>query len=152
LAGYPVPKNLLVDPARLEWDYYSARPNLDHPGKLVSFGTSGHPGMPGQGTLTVVHVLAITQAIRDYRTAHGTQAVEPLHNAVDHAAGDQRLTDGGNDSPIGLKIIAPGGGFAAWPTGTEDISKIYTESFRGPAHLDAIVSEAREMVNRALSS
>lgn len=54
----------------------------------------------------------------------------------------------GNDAPIGgLKVPAQSGWFAARPSGTENIYKLYAESFRDPAHLDAIVSEAREMVN-----
>jgi len=57
----------------------------------------------------------------------------------------------GNDAPIGgLKVIAAGGWFAARPSGTENIYKIYAESFKSPAHLDAIVREAQAMVNSAL--
>jgi phosphoglucomutase len=59
----------------------------------------------------------------------------------------------GNDAPIGgLKVVAPSGWFAARPSGTENIYKIYAESFRDQAHLDAIVSEAQEIVNNALNS
>jgi phosphoglucomutase len=58
----------------------------------------------------------------------------------------------GNNSPIGgLKVVTANGWFAARPSGTGNVYKIYAESFKGTAHLDAIVSEAREMVNRALS-
>ena len=57
----------------------------------------------------------------------------------------------GNDAPIGgLKVIAAGGWFAARPSGTENIYKIYAESFKSPAHLDAIVREAQAMVDGAL--
>ena len=57
----------------------------------------------------------------------------------------------GNDAPIGgLKVIARGGWFAARPSGTENIYKIYAESFKGTAHLDAIVREAQAMVDRSL--
>jgi phosphoglucomutase len=57
----------------------------------------------------------------------------------------------GNRAPIGgLKVIARSGWFAARPSGTENIYKIYAESFKDQAHLDAIVSEAQAMVNRAL--
>jgi phosphoglucomutase len=57
----------------------------------------------------------------------------------------------GNGAPIGgLKVTARSGWFAARPSGTENIYKIYAESFIGPAHLDAIVREAREIVNEAL--
>jgi phosphoglucomutase len=59
----------------------------------------------------------------------------------------------GNNAPLGgLKVMTANGWFAARPSGTENIYKIYAESFRGQAHLDAIVSEAREIVDRALSS
>jgi phosphoglucomutase len=57
-----------------------------------------------------------------------------------------------NASIGGLKVLASSGWFAARPSGTENIYKIYAESFRGQAHLDAIVSEAREMVNQALAA
>ena len=57
----------------------------------------------------------------------------------------------GNGAPIeGLKIVTPSGWFAARPSGTENIYKIYAESFRGAAHLDALVSEAQELVDAAL--
>jgi phosphoglucomutase len=57
----------------------------------------------------------------------------------------------GNNAPIGgLKVVAPSGWFAARPSGTESVYKIYAESFKDEAHLDAIVSEAREMVDNAL--
>ncbi len=57
----------------------------------------------------------------------------------------------GNDAPIdGLKVIAKNGWFAARPSGTENIFKLYAESFKGPSHLDAIVEEARRIVSRSL--
>ncbi len=57
----------------------------------------------------------------------------------------------GNDAPIGgLKVVASNGWFAARPSGTENIYKIYAESLKDQAHLDAIVIEAQEMVNQAL--
>ena len=50
----------------------------------------------------------------------------------------------GNDAPIGgLKVVAANGWFAARPSGTEAVYKIYAESFKSEAHLDAIVSEAQ---------
>jgi len=57
----------------------------------------------------------------------------------------------GNGQPIGgVKVMARSGWFAARPSGTENIYKIYAESFKGEAHLDAIVSEAQAMVSRSL--
>ena len=59
----------------------------------------------------------------------------------------------GNDAPIGgLKVVAKSGWFAARPSGTENIYKIYAESFNSQEHLAAIVNEAQEMVSNALGS
>jgi len=58
----------------------------------------------------------------------------------------------GNNAPIGgLKVTTQNGWFAARPSGTENIYKIYAESFRGQSHLDAIVAEAQEIVGDALT-
>jgi phosphoglucomutase len=58
----------------------------------------------------------------------------------------------GNDAPIGgIKVVAASGWFAARPSGTEDIYKIYAESFRGEVHLRDILREAQAIVDRALS-
>ena len=72
LAGLPAPKELLVDLSRLEADYYQRTPDLADPTQLVSFGTSGHRGTSLRGTFTEAHILAITQAICDYRSSHST--------------------------------------------------------------------------------
>ena len=57
----------------------------------------------------------------------------------------------GNDAPVGgLKVATACGWFAARPSGTEDVYKLYAESFNGPAHLEAIIAEAQRMVCRAL--
>jgi phosphoglucomutase len=59
----------------------------------------------------------------------------------------------GNQAPIGgLKVVAGSGWFAARPSGTENIYKIYAESFTSQTHLNAIVTEAQEIVNNALGS
>jgi phosphoglucomutase len=81
LAGRPAPKEMLVDPARLEREYYDRRPDPADPGQMVSFGTSGHRGTPLDGTFTEAHILAITQAICDYRLAQGTDG--PLYMGKD---------------------------------------------------------------------
>ncbi len=59
---------------------------------------------------------------------------------------------GNNASIGGLKVVAASGWFAARPSGTENIYKIYAESFKDQAHLDAMVSEAQRIVNNALES
>ena len=59
----------------------------------------------------------------------------------------------GNSAPIGgLKVVTASGWFAARPSGTENIYKIYAESFQDAGHLDTIVSEAREIVDHALAA
>ena len=81
LAGKPAPKEMLIDPARLEREYYERKPDLDDPGQLVSFGTSGHRGSALRGSFTEAHILAITQAICDYRRTQGTDG--PLYMGKD---------------------------------------------------------------------
>jgi phosphoglucomutase len=73
-----------------------------------------------------------------------TLAGEPIASKLTRAPG--------NGAPIGgLKVVAAHGWFAARPSGTEEIYKIYAESFKDKAHLNAIVSEAQEIVNKALA-
>jgi phosphoglucomutase len=81
LAGQPAPKSMLVDLARLERDYHERRPDMANPNQWVSFGTSGHRGSSLDGTFTEAHILAITQAICDYRRAQGTNG--PLYLGKD---------------------------------------------------------------------
>ena len=70
LAGLPAPKEILVDLARLQRDYFH-QPDLSDPNQMVKFGTSGHRGSPLSGSFTESHIYAITQAICDYRRTHG---------------------------------------------------------------------------------
>jgi phosphoglucomutase len=59
----------------------------------------------------------------------------------------------GNDAPIGgLKVVAENGWFAARPSGTENIYKIYAESFQGPDHLERILADARAIVGDAIGT
>ena len=81
LAGKPASKEMLVDLAKLEREYYERRPDVGDPNQLVSFGTSGHRGSPLHGSFTETHILAITQAICDYRRGQGTDG--PLYMGKD---------------------------------------------------------------------
>src|SRR2546425_7174705 len=81
LAGKPAPKQMLIDVARLEKEYFERRPDLSDPNQMVSFGTSGHRGSSLTGAFTEAHILAITQAICDYRQANGTDG--PLYMGKD---------------------------------------------------------------------
>ena len=80
-AGKPAPRELLVDLTRLEREYYERSPDLTDPSQLVSFGTSGHRGSPLRGSFTEAHILAIAQAICDYRRDRGIDG--PLYMGKD---------------------------------------------------------------------
>ncbi len=71
LAGKPAPQDVLIDPARLEDEYFQHSPDPANPLQQVSFGTSGHRGTTANSTFTEAHILAITQAICDYRAKAG---------------------------------------------------------------------------------
>jgi phosphoglucomutase len=81
LAGKPAPAELLVDLAGLEREYYERQPDLHDPAQLVGFGTSGHRGTSLRGSFTETHILAITQAICDYRRQNRTNG--PLYMGKD---------------------------------------------------------------------
>ena len=81
LAGKLAPKEMLVNVVRLESDYFEHRPDVHDPNQLVLFGTSGHRGSPLHRTFTEAHILAITQAICDYRREQGTDG--PLYMGKD---------------------------------------------------------------------
>src|SRR5262245_47979737 len=81
LAGKPAPTEMLIDVARLENEYFDRRPDLSDRNQLVAFGTSGRRGSPLHGTFTEAHILAITQAICDYRRGQGTDG--PLYMGKD---------------------------------------------------------------------
>jgi len=81
LAGKPATKDMLIDVSKLERDYFERRPDVNDANQLVSFGTSGHRGTPLQATFTQAHILAITQAICEYRHANGIDG--PLYMGKD---------------------------------------------------------------------
>jgi len=81
LAGKPAPKSMLIDVAQLDKEYFDRRPDVQDPNQLVSFGTSGHRGSPLHGTFTEAHIIAITQAICEYRKQAGTDG--PLYMGKD---------------------------------------------------------------------
>src|SRR5580693_5119611 len=81
LAGKPAPKEMLIDVARLEKEYFERKPDVSDSTQLVAFGTSGHRGSPFHGSFTETHILAITQAICDYRRRQGIDG--PLYMGKD---------------------------------------------------------------------
>jgi phosphoglucomutase len=88
---------------------------------------------------------AVLNPLAPEQVAATTPAGEPIAAKLTRAPG--------NGAPIGgLKVVAANGWFAARPSGTEDIYKIYAESFKGREHLAAIQAEAQEIVNSALQA
>jgi phosphoglucomutase len=95
-----------------------------------------------------------TAASREQKAALGK--LSPDQVSAHELAGEEitaaLTTAPGNGAPIGgLKIVTASGWFAARPSGTEDVYKLYAESFRGPEHLAAIQDQAREIVAAAIS-
>jgi phosphoglucomutase len=101
LAGRPAPKEILLDVAKLEREYYTRRPDVDDVNQLIHFGTSGHRGSPLRGTLTEAHILAITQAVCDYRKSARTDG--PLYMGKDTHAVSRLAQD------TALEVLAANG-------------------------------------------
>ena len=90
LAGKPAPASVLIDPEKLRAEYYARKPDLADPAQRVSFGTSGHRGSPLRGSFNEFHILAVTQAICDYRKREGIGG--PLYLGRDtHAVSEPAL-------------------------------------------------------------
>ena len=90
LAGKPAPRSSLVDIPRLVSAYYPGRPDPAEPAQRVAFGTSGHRGSAFDNSFNERHVLAITQAICDYRQGKGIDG--PLFIGIDtHALSEPAL-------------------------------------------------------------
>lgn len=81
LAGKPAPADILIDTDKLVNDYYRLKPDLADPQQKVAFGTSGHRGTSTTGAFNEPHILAITQAICEYRKNQGTDG--PLYLGKD---------------------------------------------------------------------
>jgi len=81
LAGKPAPRELLVDIPQLISAYYTEQPDPNNRAHQVSFGTSGHRGSSGDGSFNETHILAISQAIVEYRQEQGTDG--PLYIGKD---------------------------------------------------------------------
>ncbi len=109
-------------------------------------GLAGRYGAP-------VYARVDTAATRDQKAA--LARLSPEQVAASELAGEKIIaaltTAPGNGAAIGgLKVVAASGWFAARPSGTEDVYKLYAESFRGPEHLAAIQEQAREIIAAAI--
>ena len=90
LAGKPAPRELLQNIPRLVAAYYTHEPDPENPAHQVAFGTSGHRGSSLKNSFTEKHILAISQAICDYRRSQGTDG--PLFLGMDtHALSEPAL-------------------------------------------------------------
>lgn len=81
LAGKPAPLEMLVNIPRLVSAYYTHKPNPDNPGERISFGTSGHRGSSFDNAFNENHIVAVSQALCDYRQGEGTNG--PLFLGMD---------------------------------------------------------------------
>ena len=90
LAGKPAPQEILVNIPRLMAAYYILTPDSENPAQRVAFGTSGHRGTSLQKSFNEAHILAISQAICEYRRAQGVNG--PLFLGMDtHALSEAAL-------------------------------------------------------------
>ena len=101
LAGKPAPLSSLIDVAKLDTAYFEIRPDPAVAAQRVVFGTSGHRGSSFDASFNEGHVLAITQAICDYRRAHDISG--PLFLGIDTHALSQPA------SASGLEVLAANG-------------------------------------------
>jgi phosphoglucomutase len=138
LAGKPAPRELLINVGQLERDYYQRQPDAGDPAQRVAFGTSGHRGSSRLGSFNEAHILAVTQAICEYRAAKGIDG--PLYMGKDtHALS-------GPAQKSALEVLAANGVTAVIQRGdgytpTPVISRAILAHNRGrPEHLaDGIV-------------
>ncbi|QJB55093.1 phosphoglucomutase (alpha-D-glucose-1,6-bisphosphate-dependent) [Pseudodesulfovibrio sp. zrk46] len=90
LAGKPAPQEILTNIPRLVSAYYRTKPDPTDPGCRISFGTSGHRGCSLDGSFNEDHILAVSQAVCEYRASAGI--VGPLHLGMDtHALSEPAL-------------------------------------------------------------
>jgi phosphoglucomutase len=86
---------------------------------------------------------AVLKTLTPESVTAGELAGEPIEARLTHAPGN-------GEAIGGLKVVTQNGWFAARPSGTEDITKVYAESFLGEAHLERILEEAQDIVSGAL--
>ena len=116
LAGKPAPRDLLVNVPRLVSAYYTHRPDPEDPAQRVSFGTSGHRGTSSASRFNEAHILAVCQAICEYRQAAGTDG--PLFLGMDtHALSEPaQATAVEVMAANGVEVrIQAGGGYTPTP-------------------------------------
>jgi phosphoglucomutase len=132
LAGKPAPRSSLVDIPKLVSAYYSNIPDPAEPAQRVAFGTSGHRGNAFDSSFNERHVLAITQAICDYRAAQGIDG--PLFIGIDtHALSEPALRSA-------LEVLAA--------NGVDTMLAMNDEYTPTPAVSHAIITHNRERTSK----
>ena len=138
LAGKPAPPELLVDVAKLIAAYYDLRPDVDDPAQRVAFGTSGHRGSAFDAAFNEAHILAIVQAVCEYRASRGIDGPLILGKDTHALSGPAQRT--------ALEVLAANGVTTILqqldePTPTPVVSHAILAANRGrPAHrADGIV-------------
>jgi len=117
LAGKHPPVEMLIDVAKLRDQYYSVRPDPANPLQQVSFGTSGHRGSAADGTFNEQHILAVSQAIVEYRRGQGITG--PLYIGMDTHALSQPAQQTAIEvlAANGVEVyLAANGGFTPTPS------------------------------------
>ena len=132
LAGKPAPRSSLVDIPKLVSAYYTGRPDPAEPAQRVAFGTSGHRGNAFDNSFNEHHVLAITQAICDYRASKGIDG--PLFIGIDtHALSEPALRSA-------LEVLAA--------NGVDTMLAMNDEYTPTPAVSHAIITHNRERTSK----
>lgn len=173
LAGKPAEPSMLVNVPKLVTAYFAETPDASVPAQRVAFGTSGHRGSAfdkafneGRDPAEIYRDLTreFGEPFYDRVQASATPdqkellaKLSPQQVKITELAGEKIETvlthAPGNGAPIGgLKVIAKSGWFAARPSGTESIYKIYAESIQGEDHLRRILAEAQTIVSDALAT
>jgi phosphoglucomutase len=121
LACRPAPRDLLVDIDQLRKEYYARKPDISDSAQRVTL---------------------LKLSLEDVKASE--LAGDPIETIL--------TTAPGNGAAIGgLKVVTAQGWFAARPSGTEDVYKLYAESFLGSEHLRRIQEEAQALISNALA-
>jgi len=116
LAGKPAPRELLVNIPKLITAYYTRKPDVSDPAQRVSFGTSGHRGSAFKNGFNEDHILAVSQAICEYRKAKGFSG--PLYMGMDtHALSEPAMASALEVFAANrvMVMIQRGGGYTPTP-------------------------------------
>ena len=134
LAGKPAPESILENIPRLVSHYYALEPDLGDPAQRVAFGTSGHRGVSKLHSFNEIHILAISQAVCEYRAAQGIDG--PLYVGIDtHALSEPALISAVEVfAANGVKVmIDSGSGFTPTPVVSHAILSYNREREQGLA-------------------